>query len=725
MPLSDRIKRFRDASRIRGGGRTFSPRTRNLETAYSDLHADLPFWERVARSLAYALENEPVHLIEEEELVGMLYQRVSDEKLDDQVPNGWREDVGGAARAQPDWDFDPFVGWGGAGGHIGWRWDAIIEQGVDGLMRRIEELLAAARDEKAEQFYRGALIIWQGVLAWNERHVAALEARAAEACGAESARLQRLIEICRRVPRFPARTFHEAAQSFHFQHQAVMFENPYGGNGPGRIDYFLGPYLERDLAQGVISDAEAKDLVDELFIRFHERLGHSDGWVEAVSPGGLAPDGSCSVNRLSHLMVHSIGALDQTHPVVYPRLSSKTPEDFVDLCVTYLLDGKNRAQIYNDDACIPAILASGTPFEDAAMYMAGGCMEISVQGAASDMNFSRIHNVAKVLELVLNGGVDLLSGARRIPHDRDLTDYADFEDLYAAFEQELARQYREMVRTLDFTSEQYARRRPCYLMSSLILDCLERGREQQDGGVRYHDYGFAPLGISAAADSLNAVKRAVFDQGTVSAGELLEAMRADFEGREDLRLALQAVPKFGVQDPEADGMMQRVLSSACRLATAPANRFGGRLKPMVFNFVWTPGASAELGARADGSRAGATIAQGLTPSSGAMTKGVTAAINSSTSLDTTCVWGGGTTMWDMDDAWINFDLMKSLLRTFMARGGMIFQGNTTSVRELEKAMANPEQYPNLIVRVGGYSARFVTLDAALQKEILSRRRHAG
>lgn len=351
-------------------------------------------------------------------------------------------------------------------------------------------------------------------------------------------------------------------------------------------------------------------------------------------------------------------------------------------------------------------------------------MEISPQGMNCDLNFSRTHNVAKVLELVLNGGVDLLSGKKRILHDRDLTNYTGFEDLYSAFEAELAREYDVMVKALDIASECYAEYRPCYLLSSLMNDCLERGLEQQAGGARYHDYGFAPLAITSAADSLNGIKRAVFDQKFVSAEEMLKALRANFEGYEVLRARLRKLPMFGLEDPQADAMTQRVLRSVCTLATARRTRFGGRLKPMVFNFVWTPGTSAELGARGDGSAAGDTIGHGMTPVSRAMKEGITTAINSSVSLPYECVTGGATTMWDMDNQWINHERMKAILTTFLVKGGMIFQGNTTSIEELEEAIRNPDKYPNLIVRVGGFSARFVTLSADLQREIINRRRHS-
>jgi formate C-acetyltransferase len=146
---------------------------------------------------------------------------------------------------------------------------------------------------------------------------------------------------------------------------------------------------------------------------------------------------------------------------------------------------------------------------------------------------------------------------------------------------------------------------------------------------------------------------------------------------------------------------------------------------MIFNFVWTPWASRQLGARAEGARAGDPIGHGMTPQARAMSRGLTAALNSCARLDLRCVSGGATTMWDMDDQWITLDRMKAVLRRFLDGGGMIFQGNTTSVHDLQAALDHPECYPELIVRVGGFSARFTTLDPDVQQEIVARHRHSG
>jgi formate C-acetyltransferase len=528
-----------------------------------------------------------------------------------------------------------------------------------------------------------------------------------------------------RVPARPARTFREDVQSFYFQWLCVMYEAPYGGNSPGRLDYFLWPYLEAEYASGDLSYQEAAELVAELFIKIDERVHLKDGHVNTIVVGGSGPDGRDAVTPLTYVMIDVFDRLNLTHPAVYARISAVNPPGYVDRCVSYLLEGGNRAQILADEPILRAMTRDGRlPSQDAAMYVCGGCMELSPHGMNSDLLFSFVYNVPKLLELVVTGGECLVTGQQRLPLQRSLRDYDTFDDLYGAFEGEMRRTLHQKFRCLDIYSQEMARYRPKFMQSSMIADCLERGRCQQDGGARYGDYGAAPVGIQNAADALCALKRVVYDEGFCTADELVSALRADFEGYEALHARLKAIPKYGVSDPGADAMMDRVLVSVCGIFDAYTNRHDRYVKPMVFTFVWAPQMGESLGASADGRRAGRPIAHGLTPQAEGLVEGITASIGSYASLSGHLVAGGATTMWDMDPSWIDHSLLEAILRAFIGQGGQIFQGNMTSVEELWRAYEDPESYPNLIVRVGGFSARFVHLDRALQKEILERYRHA-
>jgi len=718
-----------------------SPQLEHLTHAFFELYADLPEWARHARSIAYALEHEPVYLFDDDLLVGTLYQGCAGAGCPTTYPPGadspwWPHSVREMAQrlvAERLPDHAALIGGDGGGfmmmdgaapGHISWQWETLLAEGVEGLLERCRKSEAHAPDDQARQFAAGVRIAWTGVLAWNERHVAALEAKVAESDGERRAHWQSLLDLCRRVPAQPARTFREAIQAYHFQHLAVMYENPFGGNGPGLLDRGLGPYLERDLAAGLIELDEAKALIEGLLLKFHERLFPRDGWVETVMVGGVDAAGEWAGNTLSELLIELYVDLPQTHPAVYVRLAENAPERFVDLTVRYFLDGGNRCQILSDEAVTRALTqTTGLAPSDAARYICGGCMELAPHGLNSDMNFTFMHSVAKTAELVLSGGVCLKTGQRRFELGEGLPGFATFEDLYAAFEAELGRELRLAFQRLDIWSEAYAARRPAYLISGLVGDCLERGRGMHEGGARYHDYGVAPMGVINAADALYAVQQAVFAQGICSADDLLAALREDFVGHDELRRKLLAMPKYGAEHPEADAMADRVLRSLCAVYDGYRNRLGGRVKPMVFNFVWTPIVGQGLGASADGRRAGEPVSHGLTPQGIGMQQGLTAAINSATALSLNGIAGGSTTMWDIDPEWASPAIMKAVIRAFMARGGQIFQGNTTDVAELERALERPEEYPNLMVRVGGFSAKFLSLDPAVRREIVERHRH--
>ena len=233
------------------------------------------------------------------------------------------------------------------------------------------------------------------------------------------------------------------------------------------------------------------------------------------------------------------------------------------------------------------------------------------------------------------------------------------------------------------------------------------------------------MGIPNIADSLTAIDIAVYREKFISASELLEALRGNFKDNEPLRQRLAQLPKFGQGDKAADEMAQRVSSTVCDIYDAYVKRIGGRVKPVIMTFTMAPVAGASLGASADGRLAGTPIAQGLTPQSSAMTDGLTTAIRSANTLPLHRFSGGASTMWDLDPVLATVENIKSILKVFIATGGQIYQGNTTSVKELEAALKEPERYQHLVVRVGGFSGRFVSLTPEVQREIIGRYRHSS
>jgi formate C-acetyltransferase len=401
-------------------------------------------------------------------------------------------------------------------------------------------------------------------------------------------------------------------------------------------------------------------------------------------------------------------------------------EELFELAAFYLRDGGNRCQILNDRKIIGALEKKEVPHDDAVMYMCGGCMEISSQGTNGDMLFTQFFNTPKVLELMMNGGVCLNTGRKILKNiDKTLADYSSFEEFYTAFLNELTRILHLWFRRIDMCVKLRAELKPSFFISSQIENCIARGRGINDGGAKYEDYGATPLAIPNLGDSLFCLKRAVYDEAFVSADELLAALRNNFADDEALRMRLLNLPKFGQGHNEADAMVDRVLGDVCDAFDSYTNVLGGRVRPMIMTFNTAASAGAALGATPDGRKAGTPIAQGLSPQSSSMTQGLSTALRSANSLDLSRLWGGTTSMWDIDRKFASRDNLKTIIKTFLQQGGHIYQGNTTDVDELKRAQKEPEKYPHLIVRIGGYSGRFVTLNESLQNEIIGRYRHSA
>ncbi len=719
MP-SSRIAELEKQCALRGQNAVPSHFQKDYHASALTLFKDCPQWEKTARAMAYAIVNQDVEVLPGDTIGGRVshIHELPPDEIDpdlDYRTEARAEFVKLYPEAEELWA-NQLIG-GSAVGHITWFFDRILSLGVTGLRARFEEALTHAKDEEAEQFYKGVLILLDALMEFNDKHI--------EACRA--AGNPELAERMAKVPRYPSKTFREAVQAFFMQHIIVMKENPFGGNGPGRLDYYLWPYLERDLAAGRCTLEEAREIIDELFLRIDERLYGRDGWVEAIVVGGTHPNGCSAVNPLTYIMVESIIDLDITHPSVYVRLPENPPGELITLCARYMTAGRNRAQILYDPAVIGALVERGTPPRDAVEYACGGCMEVGVQGMTSDYLYIGYHNPMKMLELMITGGVCLKTGEAvgAFRARKSLAGYDNFESFYADFIKEADRLTKIYLHEQDVYSERAQKARPSYLISSMIDDCLERGRNMHAGGARYHDYGGTHLALPNVADGLYAIKRAVFEDKICTAEELIAALKANFEGYARLQAKLRAIPKYGTDHAGADAMARRVASDFSDMYLTYRTRWGGKGKPVILTFVYAPLAAAILGATADGGNAGRLIAHGVTPQSGSMTEGITAAINSVGCMPFEKFAGGASTMWDFDSSWATVPIIEAIIRTFIEKGGQIFQGNTTPLEELLEAQKHPEDHKQLIVRVGGYSARFVTLSKELQSDIIGRMRHGA
>ena len=715
MYNKERIDRLYNASLERALSKPGNTFIKDYHTLALGEYKGLPTWERIARSMAGAIMSMPVYIYEDDRIVGRVYHENSDKgtEFDPELLEYTRADCEKYFEGYGELMQYQLAGFN-VPGHIAWDWNTVLRYGTEGIKERARLGMKRNTDEKSLEFYKGVIIMVEALEAWNDLHVKELRLRG----------MNELADICEKVPRYPAESFREAVQSFFMQHIVVMRENPYGGNSPGRLDYYLWPYLEADINKGVCTLDDARELICELFFRIDERIHGLDGWVEALAIGGSHPNGTSAINPLTYIMIEESMKYDLTHPSVYVRLPKHTPKDFTELCAKYIKSGNNRAQILCDETITKALVRNGVPYSDAVDYYCGGCMEIGVQGKTADYLWVGYQSIGKFLELQMTGGY-CLTTKKQLAHFRakPLWEYTDFEDFYRDFIEEYRRISYIFFGWQDYMGKRTAKVRPSYLISAMIDSCLFTGRNMHDGGAKYYDYGVSVIGFANAADSLTAVKKAVFEYKICTARELVDAMKANFVGYEELRARLSALPKYGRENAEADAMMNRLVKDVGDVYQSYRNRLGGTCKLVILTFVWSVPVGNLLGASADGRLAGQTIAQGVTPTGRAMTEGITAAMNSCAAIPFEVMAGGASSMWDLDESFASEPVIEALLMSFFEKGGQIFQGNATDVRELIKAKENPDGYYSLIVRVGGYSARFVNLTPELQDEIIARVRH--
>ncbi|MBQ0105198.1 MAG: hypothetical protein KBT47_04085, partial [Armatimonadetes bacterium] len=525
---------------------------------------------------------------------------------------------------------------------------------------------------------------------------------------------------------YPSKDFASALQLFLIQHIAVMLENPNGGNGPGRMDRYLWPYLKEEWESGKLNHDQVLEMIEEAFMIMDDRIAPLDSWVEAIVVGGTDEKGNCAVNPLSYIMIEAMMELkNQTHPGVYVSLPKNAPSDFVELCSEYIIKGYNRGQIYGDENIRKALVKDGFKYEETCDFYAGGCMEVGIQGKMGDMHFAYALNVPLILEIVLNGG-KTFDGKYHFncPYTKTLCDYSSYEEFYEAFEKEYIREINMMHEKIDLVTLGYKNHRPMYLMSSMVDDCLGRGKSINDGGEFYGNYGGSVVGCANVGDSLYSIKK-IFEDKVFSKEDVLEALRNDYKDNETMRQYFLNLPKYGSGCKEATDITNQIMEIHNKTVKNYNNAMGGHGVSIILGFVWSGGYGAHVGATLDGRHSGKALSQGMSPQNGACTEGITTAFRDAMSLNLENVAGGASMMWDLDPKWATKDVVKSLLLSYFEMGGHIFQGNVMNKEILQEALKNPEEYRDLIVRVGGYSDKFVKLCPELQKEIVNRYVHSG
>ncbi len=586
-------------------------------------------------------------------------------------------------------------------------------------------------------FYKSALIALQAAHEFMLRYTDLADSLAAET--PDPARRQELGQIsqtCRWLSENPARDFAEALQAVWFLFVLLQIESNASSFSPGRFDQYMLPYLTRDLDSGRLILSQAQDWLEHLWLKFSEvvllRSSKSAQYFAGfpigfnIVLGGQRPDGGDATNLLSYMCLRAQADLGLTQPNLSIRIHHHSPEEFLRAAAFVIGQGSGMPQVFNDEVIIPGQLHRGISPADALNYAVVGCVELSTPGKALGWSDASMFNLTRVLELTLFGGQD--------PHSREqiglstpsLDQMTSFADLEAAYDQQLAHFVELMVKGCNLVDGIHAEIYPSPFLSLVIADCIERGLDVTAGGAHYNFSGVQGVQLANVADSLAAVRQAVFDETWFPAKELLLALQTDFIEHEILRQRLiNRVPKYGNDDDRVDRYAQQWGNRYSDLVAQYPTLRGGVYQPGFYTVSAHVPMGANVGATPDGRHRGTPLADGgLSPSAGRDKRGATAALNSVSKINLKLASNG--TLLNMKFLPSFFDGPEALKKfTLLLRGFCRLhiphvQFNVVSAETLRQAQANPAEYRSLVVRVAGYSAYFIELDKELQDEIIRR-----
>jgi len=550
--------------------------------------------------------------------------------------------------------------------------------------------------------------------------------------------LRKIAAVCTHVPAQAPRDFWEALQYYWFVHLGVITElNPWDAFNPGRLDQHLYPFYRKGLDEGTLTKEKAKELLQLFWIKFNNHPAPPKVGVTAeesntyndfalINTGGVTPNGSDGVNELSYLILDVVEEMRMPQPSSMVQISKKTPDDFLKRALRIIKTGFGQPSVFNTDVIIQELLRQGKTIEDARNGGASGCVETGAFGKECYI-LTGYFNLVKVLEVALNNGVDPRTERKIGLETGDPTKFKSFTEIFSAFQKQLKHFVDIKIRGNNIIERLYAEHLPAPSLSILISDCIEKGKDYNEGGARYNTNYVQGVGLGTVTDSLTAIAYQVFDEKQITLRELLKALKANLKDYEKLRqILLNKTPKYGNDDDYADQIMKAVFEAYYNAVDGRPTMKGGTYRINLLPTTVHVYFGRVVGATPDGRKSAEPLSEGVSPVQGADRKGPTAVIKSVSKIDHAKT--GGTLLNQKfapellaDEE--GLDKLAHLIRTYFKFDGHHVQFNVVNADTLRDAQKHPEKYRDLLIRVAGYTDYFVNLTEELQNEIIKRTEH--
>ena len=589
---------------------------------------------------------------------------------------------------------------GGDNGHFQPNFEKLLHLGIGGMIDEIDQLMEEAQSAEKRTFYESCRIVL--------RALSGYALRVAENSDGEARR------ICRRIALKPPQTFHEGLQLLFLTLIGLWFGEDHHLTCPGRLDRLLFSLYESDLYSGKITREDALELLSCLYIQCNMIL--YPGSAIAVMVGGRDADGLDVTNELSYLCIVARKVTGLVYPTIGVAWNKKTPDDFMNFACRVIATGIGDPAFFNDPLISEGLQDHGVSFCDSVNYMNSTCVEIKPVGAANIWVTAPYFNLPKALLDVVKS-----VSAGRLPHP------ATFAEFKGLVQNRISLEVSGAAADLDRVWHQRAHTGCAPLASCFIEDCLERGLDFDRGGARYNWVENSFVGLANLVDSLGTIKHLVYEKNELSLLQIHEMVDQNFQGFEKVQYQIQnEMPKYGNNDPEVD--LEAVAWTEFLCNTTESCSVGPhRYVPGFFCWITHEKMGADTGATPDGRFGGFPLSDGAGAAQGREKNGPTASILSTTRWSHRRALGGLVHNLKLSKNTFHSEKgqtgLKSLIQTYLLRGGFEIQVNMVSSEELKQAQKHPDQYQDLLVRVAGYSDYFVHLNKNMQSELIARTEH--
>ncbi len=612
-----------------------------------------------------------------------------------------------------------------------------------GLPAIVAETAANARKATgvASQYLSAISDAYTAIIGFIQRHADEAAALAPQADGAERQRLEEMSRTCAAIAARPPETFLEAVQLYKFMYRIRC---DYHTATIGRLDQYLYPFYQADLDAKRITPDEAMDLLGELWVMFNR--GQT---LTNLMLAGQDRQGRDATNALSYLMIEVALKLKMPEPYVNVRIHANTPASLIEKLAELHLQGHGHGTVYNDEVLIPGLVDNEIPLDRARNYANDGCTELTIDGE-SCIDFFNMMMALKSVELMMFNGeqnVDVYDVENsRCPEwadhlvnrnywpickvgyrSGDVAAMTSFEEVYEAFVRQYLFQIDFWIATFDnFITPAYRVGTTSFVLAGTYPECRLSGADPRRGGGYKEKCLMGFVGhVPAAADCLAGIKQVVFERQLCTMAELQAAMKADFEGYEDLRQQLKHAPKFGNDEDIVDRIAADIVD---RLIAHFRQTRGIHGKPYLLALYTDAflGVQDIVGATPDGRKWGDTTGMHYAPVPGRALSGPTAVLQSAAKACLGAACGTAPVNVNLppasDNAAAEKEAAIALIKAAMDMGISVMTVARYDADVLAKAQEDPEAYQDLIVRVRGFSMRFIDLEPSAQQHIIARTR---